>query len=64
MSESTRVTLRLPNDVYLTAKDSAAMSGVSLNEYIVSAVSSYSGHKSELEKRVEQLEALIASLRQ
>jgi len=64
MSEqTTRITLRLPNDIAATAKVAAEREGVSLNEFIVAAVVSHSGHRSEIERRLERLESEVALLR-
>lgn len=60
-AEPTRITLRVPADIYKTAQAAADIAGVSMNEYIVTAIAAYSGHKPDLEKRVEQIETIIGS---
>lgn len=61
-AEPTRITLRVPADIYKTAQASAESASLSMNEYIVTAIAAYSGHKTDLEKRIEQLEAMISHL--
>lgn len=61
-AEPIRITLRVPADIYKTAQAAAQLADVSMNEYIVNAVAAHSGHKTDLEKRIEQLEAMIAHL--
>lgn len=64
MATDTRITLRLPGDVYAAAKLAAESANISLNEQIVIALSNYLGVKDTLLARIEQLEKAVAELKQ
>lgn len=61
-NELVRFTLRVPPDVYATAQAAADSAGVSMNEYVVTAITAFSGHKPDLEQRLEQLESEVRRL--
>lgn len=64
MADETRITLRLPKEVYAATKAAAESANISLNEQIVIALSNYLGVKDTLLGRIEQLEKAVNELRQ
>jgi hypothetical protein len=59
MSRESRYPLRLPPELHERIRKEAHKAGVSVNEYIVRALSEYMGGQSELERRIADLERRI-----
>jgi hypothetical protein len=61
MHRESRYPLRLPAVLHERVRTESNKAGVSINEYIVRALSEYMGGQSELERRIADLERHIAS---
>jgi hypothetical protein len=60
MPRESRYPLRLPPALHDRIRKEAEKAGVSVNEYIVRALSDHLGGQSELERRIAELERRIA----
>lgn len=61
MPRESRYPLRLPPTLHDRIRKEAEKAGVSVNEYIVRALSDHLGGQSELERRIAELERRIAA---